>query len=250
MASMAFTRRDFFWYFAGAVTVVVIGLLVEALSGSQNNSQADLNAPRETSPSVASITTAPAPESSVSMDDMRARLEGRLAAQGGSDSDWELLAQSYEFAGRTDDAKLARAHQLPPTAMTSASPSVSPAGGDTSVAGVASIAGHVDVAAALKSKVPDGLTLFIIAKDVDSQGPPVAIVRTTSGHWPLSFTLNDSNAMMPGHSLSSAKRVTIEARVSRGGMASPQPGDFQSSITTIDAHQATPVKIVIDHIIG
>jgi cytochrome c-type biogenesis protein CcmH len=256
---MTFTRRDLFWYCAGVLTVAVIALLVHALNGAQHSTQASLGMHGESLPSPSNpppadtgpAAAAPNGRAAGSMDEMLTRLEARLAAQGGSDSDWELLAQTYEFVGRTDDAKLARSHQLPPSATTSASPSVSPATDEsTAAAGPAAISGHVDVAAALKSKVPDGWTLFIVAKDVDSPGPPVAILRTTTGHWPLAFTLNDSNAMMPGRALSSARRVTIEARASRSGMATPQAGDYQSSIATLDAHQATAVRILIDHVIG
>jgi len=45
-----------------------------------------------------------------SMEAVTARLAERLARDGGADSDWELLAQSYEFMGRADDAARARAH--------------------------------------------------------------------------------------------------------------------------------------------
>jgi hypothetical protein len=261
---MAFTRRDLFWYCAGVMSVLVVGLLVYALSGSQNTGTAGVASHTMSAPADDSATPAPEPASGSagiaaragSMDEMLARLEARLASQGGSDADWELLAQTYEFVGRTDDAKLARAHQLPPSATTDASPAISPAtatasdGAAGATAGAAAITGHVDLAAALKSKVPDGLTLFIVAKSVDSPGPPVAIERTITGSWPLTFTLNDTNSMIPGRTLSGARRVTIEARVSRSGQATPQPGDFQSSVTTIDAHESTPVRIVIDHIIG
>lgn len=253
---MAFTRRDLFWYLAGVLTVVAIALLVHALNGSQNSAPADL-AGHAGGSMAASGTSVPAddsqsppasesnPRAAGSMDEMLARLETRLAAQGGSDADWELLAQTYQFVGRTDDAKLARAHRLSPSDTT---PAASDAGAGNP--GPAAITGNVDLAGALKGKVPDGLTLFIVAKSVDSPGPPVAIIRTTTGHWPQAFTLDDSNAMMPGRNLSSAKRITIEARVSRAGTATPQPGDFQSGIATIDAHQGTPVRIVIDHVIG
>jgi cytochrome c-type biogenesis protein CcmH/NrfG len=40
-------------------------------------------------------------------------LRARLAKGSGSPDDWELLAKSYEFIGRPDDARQARAHQLP-----------------------------------------------------------------------------------------------------------------------------------------
>jgi cytochrome c-type biogenesis protein CcmH len=50
----------------------------------------------------------PAPVSS--MDAAIASLEARLARSGGSDADWNLLAQAYDFQGRGEDARRARAH--------------------------------------------------------------------------------------------------------------------------------------------
>lgn len=43
-----------------------------------------------------------------------AKLESRLAQGGGSDGDWELLAKSFEFLGRPQEAAKARSHELPP----------------------------------------------------------------------------------------------------------------------------------------
>jgi hypothetical protein len=255
---MAFSRRDLFWYCAGVLSVVVIGLLAHVLNGPETATAAadataavPTEAPHETMPT--SGGAAGGARATASMDEVLERLEARIAAQGGSDSDWELLAQTYDFVGRGADAKLARAHQLPASARSAVAPA--PATGDaptaaTASAGSSAISGNVELSGSLKSKIPDGLTLFIVAKSVDSPGPPVAIVRTTTGHWPLPFSLDDSNAMMPGRNLSSAQHVTIEARASRSGQAAPQPGDFQSALITVDPRNPKPVRIVLDHVIG
>jgi cytochrome c-type biogenesis protein CcmH len=50
------------------------------------------------------------------MDAAVAALEARLARGGGSEADWTLLAQAYEFQGRSQDAQRARAHQITPSA--------------------------------------------------------------------------------------------------------------------------------------
>jgi cytochrome c-type biogenesis protein CcmH/NrfG len=50
------------------------------------------------------------------MADAVTSLEARLARQGGTDADWELLAKAYDFLGRADDAKRARAHVVSPSA--------------------------------------------------------------------------------------------------------------------------------------
>ncbi len=47
-----------------------------------------------------------------SLDEAVHRLVAKLATGNGSDADWELLAQSYEFLGDTAAAQLARQHQL------------------------------------------------------------------------------------------------------------------------------------------
>src|SRR4029077_10203486 len=44
-----------------------------------------------------------------SMDAEVAGLEARLAREGGTPADWSLLAQAYDFLGRPEDAKRARA---------------------------------------------------------------------------------------------------------------------------------------------
>jgi predicted Zn-dependent protease len=46
------------------------------------------------------------------MESATLALAARLAADGGTDDQWELLAQSYEYLGRDDDAALARRHEV------------------------------------------------------------------------------------------------------------------------------------------
>jgi hypothetical protein len=55
--------------------------------------------------------------------------------------------------------------------------------------------------------------------------------------------------MAPGRNLSSAGRVTIEARISRQGQPLPVAGDLQGSSVPIDVRLGRPLKIVIDRIL-
>jgi hypothetical protein len=57
-----------------------------------------------------------------SLEEATAGLEARLAREGGSPSDWTLLAQSYEFLGRTADAQRARARASGAPAATGEEP--------------------------------------------------------------------------------------------------------------------------------
>ncbi|MGC2460478.1 MAG: hypothetical protein WA446_05780, partial [Steroidobacteraceae bacterium] len=112
------------------------------------------------------------------------------------------------------------------------------------------VIGEVTLAESLKSKVPAGLTLFIVAKSINSPGAPVAVVRTQTGQWPLKFRLDDSLAMLPERKLSTAGPVTVEARVSHGGTAASQAGDLQSAPASVDPRSGKSVHLVIDHVIG
>ena len=70
----------------------------------------------------------------------------------------------------------------------------------------AKVSGEVSLAAGLTAKAAPGATLFIVAKAVDSPGPPVAVFRASVGAWPVKFTLDDSwQSMLPGRNLSSAR---------------------------------------------
>ena len=205
-------------------------------------------------------TAIPAPKPGAgSMDSAIASLEARLAKGGGTPDDWELLAKSFEFLGRPADAAKARAKQLPALAgdPKSAAPAAAglPAAGSPTVGSPAAgsgmaVSGEVTLAAGLTAKATSGETLFIVAKSVDAPGIPVAVFRGSVGNWPLKFTLDDSQAMMPGRNLSNAGRVTIEARISQKGQPLPAAGDLQGSSGVINPADQKPLKITIDRIIS
>jgi hypothetical protein len=184
-----------------------------------------------------------------SMDIAIASLEARLAKGGGTPDDWELLAKSFEFLGRPADAAKARAKQLPALAGdANSTASAATAGSPAAGSGVA-VNGEVTLAAGLAGKATAGETLFIVAKSVDAPGIPVAVFRGSVGSWPLKFTLDDSQAMMPGKNLSSAGRVTIEARISQKGQPLPAAGDLQGSSGVINPADHQLLKITIDRVI-
>jgi hypothetical protein len=218
-----------------------------------------------------------------SLDDVTKKLAARLATQGGSDSEWQLLAESYDYMGKTADAKAARAHitssgsnagsaptpgsnidsqtmaavagafDTPSAAATTAdsAPATRTSSGGTPDAGNAEISGTVELTPKLASRAQSGATLFIYAKQQpNTPGPPLAVVRLHADRWPVKFTLSDANAMVPGHNLSNAQTVEIEARISRNGDALPQSGDLVGSVTSVSPRGGHPVKISIDREIG
>jgi cytochrome c-type biogenesis protein CcmH len=189
------------------------------------------------------------------MNSAIASLEARLGKGGGTADDWELLAKSYEFLGRPADASKARARQLPPLPPDAAETAPAPAAAPVASApsqpsgSKTAVSGEVSLAPGLRGKAATGATLFIVAKSVDSPGIPVAVFRGSVGTWPVKFTLDDSQSMLPGRNLSSAGRVTIEARISQSGQPLPAAGDLQGSTGAINPADHPLLKILIDRVI-
>jgi cytochrome c-type biogenesis protein CcmH len=56
--------------------------------------------------------------------------------------------------------------------------------------------------------------------------------------------------MFPERKLSTAGKVTVEARISKSGQATPQTGDLQGVTEPLNAAEGKPVRIVIERVIG
>ncbi|WP_145518424.1 c-type cytochrome biogenesis protein CcmI [Yersinia mollaretii] len=74
-------------------------------------------------------------------------------------------------------------------------------------------------------KLPQQGALIISVTD-GTNPVPVAVKQLPLSRFPLSITLDDSNAMMPERLLSSLQQVKVRARISLDGTANPQPGDW------------------------
>ncbi len=196
-----------------------------------------------------------------SMESAAAGLEARLARDGGTVADWNLLAQSYEFLGRAADAQRARAHvsaaggsgidrpTLPKPNIALVWEAAQPPS-DTVAAESVEIDGTVTIEPRLVGRVEHDATLFIYAKAVDAPGPPLAVMRTTANAWPVTFRLDDSMAMVPSRKLSQFDKVVIEARISRTGQAAPAPGDLYVTSDVLRPTAGKKLALVINHEIG
>ena len=100
------------------------------------------------------------------------------------------------------------------------------------VAGRGSVSGTVELAPSLQGKAQADATVMVIARLPGSR-MPVAVLRVRGARLPLQFTLDDSLAMSPQSLISTASEVEVEARISRSGMAVPEPGDLTSAVQTI-----------------
>lgn len=92
--------------------------------------------------------------------------------------------------------------------------------------------------------LPQGGVMYISVSDGVSP-VPVAVKRMPLSRFPLSLTLDDSNAMMQDRLLSAQHQVQVRVRISRDGSASPQSGDWfgLSAVTPWDGHQHMAVEI-------
>ena len=105
----------------------------------------------------------------------------------------------------------------------------------------------VTLAPALAAQAQPGDALFIAARAVDGPPMPLAVSRHTVAELPLTITLDDSMAMMPGHSLANVEQFYVMARISKSGTANAAAGDLEGKSATVQATQSTDVAISIDH---
>jgi hypothetical protein len=270
------SSRDTYWFIAGAASGLMVGALsVYMLVGSpaaataapadgapaQTNTS-DLLMPGDRWPTLADAdstgtlrsgsnetggaTDTQGRANAGSLDTVTRNLAQRLATKGGTDDEWRLLAQSYEYMGRADDARAARKHVR--TSTNSASP---PVGGNAQEGWPmgspgSRVFGTVQIDDKLASLAAPGTTLFIYATDTASPGPPLAVLRLRVEHWPVTFVLDDADAMIPGRNLSSVKSIQLEARISPNGEALPAPGDLVGRVAPVDPHSQHAVNISID----
>jgi cytochrome c-type biogenesis protein CcmH len=166
--------------------------------------------------------------------DRTLELWGRLAKllQPGSED-----AQTLQGAINEVRALAGKGPAAPSVAVASAGSNAVIAAGASSAApaarvAAASVSGTVELAPALKAQASPTDTVMVIAR-VPGTRMPVAVLRVHASDLPLKFTLDDSLSMSPQALISAAKEVDIEARISKSGLAKPEPGDLISSVQTV-----------------
>lgn len=108
--------------------------------------------------------------------------------------------------------------------------------------------GRVELAAALKAKATPADTVFIVAKEAGGPPMPLAAKRVRVADLPMDFSLDDTDALMPARTLSSAKAIQVEARISKSGDAKSQPGDLIGSAGPVKPG-VKGLKLVIDRVV-
>jgi cytochrome c-type biogenesis protein CcmH len=141
--------------------------------------------------------------------------------------------------------------KLPPAAAApgaAAAPAVAAApkadAAPAALIGGGAVSGTVALSAELKAKVSPDDAVFIFARAAEGSRMPLAILRAQVKDLPFSFKLDDSMAMSPAATVSTAGRVVVGARISKSGQAMPQPGDLEGLSSPVDAG-ASGVQVTI-----
>ncbi len=133
----------------------------------------------------------------------------------------------YQYIGETADDK----NSVDPIAATSTGVNV-----------------KVSLAKTLGEQLNPETTLFIFARPANqSAGPPLAVVRKQVKDLPFTITLNDSLAMMPGRTISSATDIVVVARISLSGSPTKQAGDIEVISQSITSNTTDRVDLEINN---
>jgi len=167
---------------------------------------------------------------------------------------WEKMQQvapDSDFARQIQDGieEARRLTAAPGRAAPAPAQPAPPRATAAQAAGAATISGVVNLAAGLRSQAAPEDTLFVYARPAQGPRMPLAILRKQVKDLPLKFTLDDSMAMSPAARLSSAQQVVVNARISKSGTATPQPGDLLGQSDPV-ALGASGLTIEIGQIVG
>ena len=85
----------------------------------------------------------------------------------------------------------------------------------------------------LVGRVDGDASVFITARDIEGELPPLAVVRAQVSELPMTVTLDNSAAMSPQAQISQVQEARLVVRVSPSGQATPQPGDLFGDLESV-----------------
>jgi cytochrome c-type biogenesis protein CcmH len=109
----------------------------------------------------------------------------------------------------------------------------------------------VSLAEELQGLLDDDTRVFVVARDMEGELPPLAVARLMLGELPATLTLDDRHAMSDAASLSQASEVRLLVRVTKSGGATPEAGDMYGDVEGVPVGdvEEEPVEVVIDRVI-
>jgi cytochrome c-type biogenesis protein CcmH len=124
----------------------------------------------------------------------------------------------------------------------------SPAAGGSPAAGTAAVVIDVRVtlAPAVRGQMTAGAPLFVVARDPERRGPPLAAKRLEAT-FPQDVQLASTDAMIAGNGFTAGQEVEVVARIANGGGAIAKSGDPVGT-AKVRAGQGGRIDIVIDRL--
>ncbi|MFQ3786537.1 c-type cytochrome biogenesis protein CcmI [Halomonas sp. A29] len=109
----------------------------------------------------------------------------------------------------------------------------------------------ISLAEELQGLLDDDTRVFIVARDMEGELPPLAVARVTLGDLPATLVLDDRHAMSDAASLSQASEVRLLVRVTKSGGVTPETGDMYGDLegVAVGDVEGEPVEVVIDRVI-
>lgn len=102
----------------------------------------------------------------------------------------------------------------------------------------------------LQEQVDEDATVFVVARDMEGELPPLAVARASVSELPFTVTLDDSQAMSSAARISQVDEARLVVRISSSGDATPRAGDLfgdREAVAVGDTGDE-PVEVVIDRV--
>ncbi|GGW47108.1 c-type cytochrome biogenesis protein CcmI [Vreelandella hamiltonii] len=128
---------------------------------------------------------------------------------------------------------------------------VVPENADAAAAQSQGIRVNVSLDAELEGSVSDDATVFITARDMDGELPPLAVIRAQVSELPMTVVLDDAAAMSADAQISQVREARLMVRVSPSGQATPQPGDLFGDLESVTVGPITDdeaAEVVINRV--
>lgn len=167
----------------------------------------------------------------------------------------QFIADARRRGGmETPDAPVTQAPEAPagaapiPAPAAQATAARQPVPAPAEAASGPSITVNVALAEPLWPEADVNHTLFVYAKAVSGPPMPLAVQRLRVADLPATVTLDDSMAMMPAMRISAFPEVTVGARISASGQATPGSGDLEGEVSPVKPSATGPIEVIIDRV--
>ncbi|GHE20895.1 c-type cytochrome biogenesis protein CcmI [Halomonas urumqiensis] len=102
----------------------------------------------------------------------------------------------------------------------------------------------------LEGRLDDDVAVFVVARDIEGELPPLAVARLTLADLPTELVLDERYAMSPEASLADVDKARLVVRASSSGQATPQAGDLFGELSgiSVGAVDGDPVEVVINRV--